>query len=417
MRHAGRASAGVLALISLAVIALTTLGSNPAQLDRVAETTWSCLVCGDAGTTDVLLNLLLFAPLGVGLRWLGWSGRRAVLAMCLLTLGIEATQAVLLAGRDASLSDVLANSLGGAIGWWAWPRLVRSVRPTVADARRGAALFILLGTLTWLATGWGLHPEGLPDTPWVGQPLHDWRGHDPFPGTLQRVTLNGIDVPNEPLPSTPDLSDSLVLRIALTRTDATTPRRPVSLLRIVDATRHAQASVTQRGEELLVSVRARASRWRVRTPVWRFDDAMAVPTNVPWQLAWRWLPDRILLTSGPVGSDARTTRTIPLSVGLGWAFVHPFAAPIGPPLDYRWTVLWLALWGLPPGWCLGMLGRREATWWAAAALGGYAGASLVSGLPIRASEIALLASWIGVGVVVAAWARRATRQTREATGR
>ncbi|MEI2720453.1 MAG: VanZ family protein [Gemmatimonadales bacterium] len=139
MSHGGRgdrAGAGLLVLVSLAVIALTTLRANPSQLDRVAETAWTCLVCGDAGTTDVLLNLLLFAPLGVGLRWRGWSGGRAVLAICLLTLAIEGTQAFALAGRDATISDVLANSLGGAIGWWGWPRLVGWSR---SRGRRGAA--------------------------------------------------------------------------------------------------------------------------------------------------------------------------------------------------------------------------------------------------------------------------------------
>lgn len=408
MSHAGRgdrAGAGLLVLVSLAVIALTTLRANPSQLDRVAETAWTCLVCGDAGTTDVLLNLLLFAPLGLGLRWRGWSGGRAMLAIGLLTLAIEGTQASLLAGRDATVSDVLANSLGGALGWWLWPRLRGWRNPAVAEARRGAAVIVVMSALTWFATGWGLHPDALPATPWVGQPLHQWRGHDPFPGTLQRVALNGIDVPNDPLPGTPSLTDSLLLEIALTRHDATTPGRPVSLLRIVDARGRPQLSVTQRGEGLLVTGRARASAWRVRTPTWRVEDAMVMPSDVPWRLQWAWRADRIEWQAGPADGPLTRRRTIPLSIGLGWAFVHPFAAPIGSPLEHLWTALWLALWGMPLGWCLGWLRRQEAGGWAAVMVGSYCAASLVTALPIRTWELVALSCWLAAGAICATLAR------------
>lgn len=414
MSHGGRgdrAGAGLLVLVSLAVIALTTLRANPSQLDRIAETAWTCLVCGDAGTTDVLLNLLLFAPLGVGLRWRGWSGGRAVLAICLLTLAIEGTQAFALAGRDATISDVLANSLGGAIGWWGWPRLVGWADPAVAEARRGAAVIAAVSTLAWLGTGWGLHPDGSPERPWVGQPLHQWRGHDPFPGTLQRVALNGIDVPNDPLSRTPDLNDSLVLEIALTRQDTTPPGRPVSLLRIVDARGRPQLAVTQRGEALLATVRARASAWRVRTPTWRVDNAMVMPGHVPWRLQWAWHADRIELQAGPADGPVTRRRTIPISIGLGWAFVHPFAAPIGSPLADAWTAIWLALWGLPLGWCLGWLRRTETLLGVALMLAAYLGASAATGLPIQGWEAGMLGASMAAGIA-AGNARNVKRAAR-----
>ncbi|MBP6442605.1 MAG: VanZ family protein [Gemmatimonadales bacterium] len=392
-----RVGALPLVLASLAVISLTTLGANPAQADRVAETGWSCLVCGDAGTTDVLLNLLLFLPLGIGLRLCGWNGRRAVIAMALFSLGIEATQALALAGRDASLSDILANSLGGAAGWWGWPRAATWRTRSLAHHRRGAALMIGLSTMVWLATGWGLRPNGSDAGPWVGQPLHRWRGHDPFPGTLQRVTVNRIDVPNDPLSSTPDLTDSVALTLDLTRHDAAPSDRPISLLRVVDGNQKLQLSVTQRGEALLVTARAQASRWRVRTPAWRFEGVMAIPPEVPWQLAWRWLGDRVELRSGPMTGDGVQVQAIALSIGLGWVFVHPFAAAIGAPEPYRWTALWLALFGVSIGWCLGWLPRRDALLGAALTTLAFAGASLATGLPVQSAEVALLLGWLSAG--------------------
>ena len=394
-----RVGAVPLVLASLAVISLTTLGANPAQADRVAETGWSCLVCGDAGTTDVLLNLLLFLPLGIGLRLLGWSGRRAVMGMALLSLGIEGTQALLLAGRDASLSDLLTNSLGGATGWWAWPHAAKWRTRSLPQHRRGAARLIVLSTMVWLATGWGLRPDGTDASPWVGQPLHRWRGHDPFPGTLQGVTLNGVEVPNDPLSSTPDLTDSVALTLDLTRHEAATTERPISLLRVVDADGRQQLSATQRGDALLLSARARASGWRVRTPVWRFEGAMAIPPDVPWQFSWRWRGGRVELRSGPLPDGSARIQTIALSIGLGWVFVHPFAAAIGAPEPYRWTVLWLALFGGSIGWCLGWLPRREATSGAALTTLIFAGASLATGLPVEFVEVALLVGWLAVGIV------------------
>lgn len=64
-------------------------------------------------------NVVMFLPLGLfgalalpaGRRWL------ALPALVLLSVGIELTQAAGLPGRYASLSDVVANSLGAVLGY------------------------------------------------------------------------------------------------------------------------------------------------------------------------------------------------------------------------------------------------------------------------------------------------------------
>ncbi len=82
------------------------------------------------GRAEALANVLLFVPLGVAGGWLV-RRRRApwvLLALAALAVLVEAVQYPV-AGRDASLRDVLLNTLGGALGvaagvvgrWW-WRR-------------------------------------------------------------------------------------------------------------------------------------------------------------------------------------------------------------------------------------------------------------------------------------------------------
>jgi hypothetical protein len=384
--------------LAICVILLTTLRTAPSQADRAAETAWSCLVCGEAGATDVLLNLLLFAPLGMALRTLGVSWWRAVGSALALTLAIESAQATVLAGRDASISDVLANTLGAWAGWWLWPALASLRAPTTSRARWSAVGLGSVMSLVWLASGWGLHPEGTSRDPWIGQIGRVWSGHLPYPGTLDSISLNGVEVPNDPLAAAPRLGDSVVMTLTLTRQDSATPRRPVSLLRIVDGTGALQVSAAQRGEALLVSVRVRAARWRVRTPTWRHDDAMRTPLGTPTTLRWQWDGSGVSLTRRSTGEGAANTHsTLTPSVGLGWVFVHPFAAAISQHA-FWWTAIWLALWTLPFAWCLRWVSRGEALIGSVVALTSFVGASLLTGIPVRMAEVGVMGVLLSASV-------------------
>src|SRR5207302_5176541 len=75
----------------------------------------SCIACGDHATSDVLLNILLFAPLGAALALQLSSVTRCALSAALLSATIELAQ-LYIPGRDSSLGDVLSNTLGGTLG-------------------------------------------------------------------------------------------------------------------------------------------------------------------------------------------------------------------------------------------------------------------------------------------------------------
>ncbi len=95
----------------LGLVLLVTLTPAPGQIAPGGP----CLLCGERGLADAILNVALFLPLGLGLR--GWvaTGSRAVGLCVLLSLSIELLQ-LALPGRDFSPSDVLFNGLGAAAG-------------------------------------------------------------------------------------------------------------------------------------------------------------------------------------------------------------------------------------------------------------------------------------------------------------
>ena len=412
MRIPNRWTTSALAFVWLGLVGALTLTSAPDQAARVSETPWSCLACGDAGLTDVILNVLLFLPLGLLARAAGWTVGRTVLTLLLLTVGIELAQANLLTGRDASLGDVLANSSGGCIGWLLLPVLLRSAQPDRNFATRAAAGLLVLSGLLWLLGGRGIAVAFSADAPWVGQPLHLWPGHDQFRGSLQHATINGTSIPNDPLLAIPERLDSLDLVIDVTRSDTLVSQRPISILRIVDAHQQLQLSLTQRHGDLLLEYRAAASRWLLRTPVWRFENAATIPANVAWR--WRWIrrADRVVLQSGPQAGPA-TESQIPLSATLGWAFVHPFAPAIGA-LAARWTLLWIGGWLGLLGWFSGWVGRGAVLTFGAAGIATMAAAAAVTGLPVHPRELFLAALLFSLAALAATVQRRRSRRIPEA---
>lgn len=392
------------------MVARVTLRSIPWDAERITLTPWYCLVCGDGGATDVLLNLLLFLPLGVAARLLGWPLRTALPPMVLLTIGIEVTQATLLVGRDASLSDVLANSLGGAIGWLAAPALLALGNPTEPFAKRAAWVALALSGVVWIASGLGLRLSLTADQPWIGEPLHLWPGHEPFGGTLERATLDRLPIPDaEMAPSI--RRDSLDLVLELTRTSSRVPVLPVSVIRVVDPHHRIQLSANLRHEALVFETRLRAQGWRLRAPQWEFPGAMALPLREPWRFRWIWRPDRVELESGPAADPARVERrSLPISIGLGWVFVHPLVQTVDPRW-VRWTVLWLAWWFGLTGWLAGAAGPGRAIAFGVAALVCLRAAGALTSIPAPGSE--LLAGAAAYAVLAAgALARRATLRGR-----
>ncbi len=127
----------------------------------------AALMSGQSHLVDVLRNVALFAPLGIGLRWLlagiaiGPRGQvvGAMLLAGLLALIIELVQ-LSIPGRTATLIDVLANAAGAGLGstWLARP--VASVIDLIGKGcltlvQRVPAWAVAIGLGGWVTgSGW-----------------------------------------------------------------------------------------------------------------------------------------------------------------------------------------------------------------------------------------------------------------------
>ncbi len=355
------------------------------QVEEIARLRWYCVVCGDSGVADVVLNILLFLPLGMLLRTNGWSVRRTVAFATTLSVAIEVSQGLFLVGRDASLGDVLTNSSGALLGWYGYLAL-RAGRPTGTRASRASAVLLLVMAALWYVTGAGLQPSLTDSAPWIGQPMRAGRGPQPFPGTLQQATIDGIAIPDELMPAMAPWRDSLVIEVDATRSSAERFAQSIVLLRIVDSAHNVNLAIDQRDDDVWLRLRLRGADWRLHNPRWLVRDALRMTPGVPWRLQWRWQRDRFTLVSEAVAGAPGTPVVVPLSIGLGWAFIHPFVDTVGS-TRWLWSSLWLAWWFGLLGWLSGAVKLRSRVVIGAIALATFAGASLWWGLPIDPAEL------------------------------
>jgi len=173
--------------VALALIAVATLvPTRPST-----GTPFWCLACGDYALADVVANVALFVPLG-------WALARTPVRLpgglaCVLTttIGVELLQYTIVPGRDAALSDILTNTLGGVAGM-----ALPSLQVTIAESGRravwGATLYGVL-LLAGLGVGEATQAVPLPRTlRWTegtGRP-----DYVPFAGSLKAVAINGTPV-------------------------------------------------------------------------------------------------------------------------------------------------------------------------------------------------------------------------------
>ena len=128
-----------------------------------------CIACGPRGLADALLNLVLFLPLGFALAGIVRK-LPALLLGSLLSLVIEVAQ-LGIPGRDSSLSDLLFNTVGTAVGVLIWAKrdllLARNSRACAMLTAAG----LILTTVVMLATAWLLQPVGAVSIARVGDDL------------------------------------------------------------------------------------------------------------------------------------------------------------------------------------------------------------------------------------------------------
>ncbi|MGE0354920.1 MAG: VanZ family protein [Gemmatimonadales bacterium] len=342
-----------LAVFGWALIAALTLYPNPSAVPLVAATPVWCIVCGRLGLVDVLLNVILFLPLGAGLGVLGLRFRHAVLLLFGTTLAVEVLQ-LWIPGRDSSLSDLLSNTLGGSLGFLLATTWRRLLLPAPAPARR-LALGWMGGWLgLQLFSSWALQPS-MPRSTYFGQWAPELGQFDQYTGRVDSVTLGGLPLGGTALPETDSVRALLLRGGALLRVRAlsgTPTERLAPIFSIFDDAQRNILLLGEIGRDVVYAERDRLARLRLRSPVFLLPYALPAGPGLPVTLEATRRDGRIEIRTAYTTADSVTHTaqvTMQLSPSWSWAFVLPWGHTLGMETGVV-TMLWLAVLFLPAGY-------------------------------------------------------------------
>jgi VanZ family protein len=381
----------IVVLVAVAAIAAATLipGGGPR-----AEPLSACVFCGERALADVLVNVILFVPLGVGLFLLGRRARSGLLAGALLSALVELTQLVI-PGRDPSLGDIIANT-GGTLAGMAFAWFVRELARL--DDRASARLSIAAAcdvALAVLVTGWLLQPS-FPRTAYWGQWTPNLGNLEWYRGHVQSARIDGVEVRSR------RIEKSAWAREALRRGGPVevdfVAGPPVSrlapLFSVYDEHQREIFLVGPDREDLVLRLRTRASGWRLHQPDLRAFGAWPALEPGVRDTVRAWSPSR-----GEWCLDGPAERHcgVGVTVGGGWGILyHVERFP-------RWLRSLLAT-----GWCAVMLiptgfllrRRWESVTAGAIVILAFAGLPGIVGLlPTRGLEWAGAAVGLAFGLV------------------
>jgi hypothetical protein len=254
-----------------------------------------------------------------------------------------------IAGRDASLGDLVTNSLGAALGAWLASRGLVLLRPTLRTGRRLVLAWSALLILSYAATTLALRPSLPTGVAWWGQWAPDLGHLERFQGRVLSVTAAGVPLPpgraidqrrlEAALATTTELMTTAVLG------PATTGLAPIAS--IFDADRREVVLLGQDGTALVWRVRMWSTRLGLRNPGVRLPGALASGTGDTVTATGRLRGPEFQIAAVRGG----TTRswTLPFSPSWGWSLVLPWPYAFGPEVRLL-TALWIAGLLLPLGY-------------------------------------------------------------------
>ena len=353
------------------IVVATTLGAiagatlTPAGDPRAAPS-FGCVFCGERALADVLVNVILFAPLGVGLALLGIRTRTALLAGAFVSALIELAQLVI-PGRDPSIGDVIVNA-GGTMTGMAFVGIVTELARM--DDRVAARLSIAAAcdvALAVLVTGWLLQPS-FPRTAYWGQWTPNLGHLERYRGRVRSARIDGVEVRSRRIERSAWVREAVLgggpVEVDFVAGPPVT--RLASLLSVYDQDQREIFLLGPDRDDLVLRLRTRARGWRLDQPDLRASGA--------------W-PDLEPGTRDTVSA---------LSPSRGeWCLEGPAErhCGLGFTVGAGWGILYYAEWF--PGWLRVLLGAV----WSAALL-------LATGFLIRRRWEALVAG----GIVIVALA-------------
>jgi hypothetical protein len=407
-----RAIGWALALASTAVVLVLTL--TPAGTDQWVSSRISCIICGSFGTANLLRNVLLFVPLGVGL---GLAIRRPLPAWLItvaLTTLIELLQFDI-PGRNPLLIDWVANAGGGALGIVFARALLRSLRagqaahaPGETHARDKASLAGprhtpppgRRATLVWctlvlavLVSSAAAFRLAWPPDPWFMQWTPRLAHFDTYEGRIASAHVGPRALPPGRSGETALIREALVrgdtLRVEVIAAPA--PRRLAPVFSIYNADQDEVLVLGVSGPDLVLRLPYLAAPLALERPDHRIRGALA--DVAPGE---RFTIDFIMSDEGPCfGLRGAVRCDLQPDPAVGWALLR-FPGEASPGILRLLGLVWLLGLSVPAG--LLSPDRRWALGVGVTLGGGLLAASIVPGTLAVASVPGALTLAAGVGI-------------------
>ena len=347
------------ALGLIAVATLVPLSGEPAS---GRSPSW-CLACGDFGVADALLNMVLFAPLGCALAYAGARIDRALALIVITTVGVEVLQYTVVRGRTASVSDVLANSLGGALGLV----LAGGLRRAAASARHALAGTTVYGAaiVAVMATALALQSVRRPAAlHWTERSPVRPRGFVYFTGSVGPVLVDGTPLASG---ASRAIAAKAPVDIAIAVQSGRPDTRRAEVVQFWTPQGRGWAWADQQDRDVRVHVASVSDAVHLRGHTsWVRGVMPAVPNEpVTVRISVRPFSYRV----GVIASDSTVEASTQISPGDGWRLLVPFERQ-----RERWASLLTGLWIaalLAPLAYLARLHSRGTLVGAAAGAGAY----------------------------------------------
>jgi len=352
-----------LVVLSLAAIAWLTL--RPAHASSTTIDSHLCVVCGPLAGVDILLNVFLFVPLGVGLSLSGLSPRKAVLICFALSLSIETAQAFIVSGRDSTLSDILTNTSGGAIGIWLTRTAPMWLAPTRKSATWLAALWGAIWLLIQIVSSYSFSPS-LSQSQYYGQIAREGGVRAMFHGQVDSARIGTIPISNGALADSRSVRQLLLNGapiVGFVRVAEPT-RNFASIIRVADDKQRGIASLAGEGDRLVFSVRTGASNLRLREPafgmpgVFTRGRAVADSAGETFVIRARFNDGTVQLVA-QTPSSHRELNVSPRAA-QAWTILVPFHGQLeGGAVERVVSFLWMSVLLIPLGYWVAALVRQS----------------------------------------------------------
>ena len=364
----------IIAALGIAFICLATL--SPGAPEPPGGAVRNCQPwCDDPLLADFVRNIILFAPMGFGLRLAGVRSRWAILAGTLLSATVELLQIRVIVGRDASVLDWISNTLGTVVG----VGIAGQMKAIILPSPRGALRLTIGALMGWLAIlilgAWGIQPAPT-EFPFWGQRTPRLRQYPPFYGQLLTGRINGVEIPSARLSN--DESIRGPLRAGHSRMDAVVQPGPPSppaeiapILRVADGTLREILLLGRSGKELVYRYRLRATSLRLETPAFALGHAFASTGLTDGSAPEPAETLSVVLDRGRLtltAHDQRGTeqRKFDLTPAAAWSFFLPWDYWYGPNAAFL-SLLWLGGLLIPAGYWGARAAGPALTRWTALA--------------------------------------------------